>query len=75
MKKKLKRFGKELRQNSQLRTGLILLVILFTAAIGAPLFATHDPYQLYDSIKVAPGTDGFIFGTDALGRDIYSQIL
>lgn len=75
MKKKLKRFSKELRQNSQLRTGLILLVILFTAAIGAPLFATHDPYQLYDSIKVAPGTDGFIFGTDALGRDIYSQIL
>lgn len=75
MKKKLTAFGKELRRNSQLRTGLILLAILLIGAIGAPVFATHDPFALYDSIRVAPGTDGFIFGTDALGRDIFSQVL
>ncbi len=75
MKKKLSAFGKELRRNSQLRSGLILLAILLIGAIGAPVFATHDPFALYDSIRVAPGTDGFIFGTDALGRDIFSQIL
>lgn len=75
MKKKLVAFGKELRRNTQLRTGLILLVILLISAIGAPMFATHDPYKMYDSLKVAPGTDGFIFGTDALGRDLFSMIL
>ncbi len=75
MKKKMTAFKKELGRNSQLRTGLILLIILLVGAIGAPLFATHDPFKLYDSIRVAPGVDGFWFGTDNLGRDIYSQIL
>ena len=75
MKKKITAFKKELGRNSQLRTGLILLAILLIGAIGAPLFATHDPFKLYDSIRVAPGVDGFWFGTDNLGRDIYSQIL
>ena len=65
----------ELGRNSQLRTGLILLTILLIGAIGAPVFATHDPFKLYDSIRVAPGVDGFLFGTDNLGRDIFSQIL
>ena len=75
MKKYFTAFGKELRRNSQLRTGFIMLAILLIGAIGAPVFATHDPYFLYDSLRVPPGTDGFIFGTDHLGRDIYSQIL
>ena len=75
MKKRLNAFVKELRKNTQLRTGLIMLVILLTGALGASVFATHDPTKLYDSIKVAPGVDGFIFGTDTLGRDIYSMIL
>ena len=75
MKKKLTAFAKELRRNTQLRTGLIMLVILLTGALGASVFATHDPTKLYNSIKVAPGVDGFLFGTDTLGRDIYSMIL
>lgn len=75
MKKKLNAFVKELGRNTQLRTGVIMLIILLVGAIGAPIFATHDPTKLYDSIKVAPGVDGFLFGTDTLGRDIFSMIL
>lgn len=75
MKKKLTAFGKELRRNSQLRTGLILLAILLIGAIGAPVFATHDPFALYDSIQGCPRHRWIIFGTDALGRDIFSQVL
>lgn len=75
MKKKFNAFVKELGRNTQLRTGLIMLVILLVGALGAPVFATHDPTKLYDSIKVAPGVDGFLFGTDTLGRDIFSMIL
>ena len=75
MKKRLTAFRKELGRNSQLRTGLILLAILVVGAVGAPILATNDPFKLYDSIRVAPGVDGFLFGTDNLGRDIYSQIL
>lgn len=74
MMKKLKAFGKELKRNTQLRTGLIMLVILVFGAIGAPLFVTHDPKMLYDNIKVGPGVAGHIFGTDTLGRDIFSMI-
>lgn len=55
--------------------GLIVLAILILAAIFAPLLATHDPYvQDLTNVLKAPG-DGHLFGTDELGRDIYSRLI
>ncbi|MBD8687473.1 MULTISPECIES: ABC transporter permease [unclassified Rhizobium] len=55
--------------------GLIVLAILILAAIFAPLLATHDPYvQDLTNVLKAPG-DGHLFGTDELGRDIFSRLI
>ena len=64
-----------LKKNSQLRMGLILLLVLLSVAVFAPVLAPCDPYKLYDAINKAPGFQGHILGTDGLGRDVLSQII
>ena len=55
--------------------GLIVLAILLLAAALAPVLATHDPYtQDLQNALQAPSAAHY-FGTDELGRDIYSRIL
>jgi peptide/nickel transport system permease protein len=55
--------------------GLCVLALLILVALFAPLIATHDPYaqDLANTLR-APG-DGHFFGTDELGRDIFSRLL
>lgn len=55
--------------------GLAVLALLILTAIFAPLIATHDPYaQALGNVLKPPG-DGHIFGTDELGRDIFSRLV
>ncbi|WP_320197495.1 ABC transporter permease [Agrobacterium sp. rho-13.3] len=55
--------------------GLVVLSILIFVAVFAPLIATHDPYvQNLANVLKAPG-DGHLFGTDDLGRDIFSRLV
>ena len=63
-----------IRNNSQLKTGIILLSLVVLTAIFAPLLSTHNPYVLGDSLLEAPGKE-HILGTDGLGRDVYSMII
>ena len=50
-----------------------VLFVLFT--LFASAFATHDPLQtFYDHMLEAPSST-FLFGTDQIGRDIFSRIL
>ena len=64
------------RSNTLAMLGLAVLVIIIVAAIFAPLLATHDPFaQDLANRLLAPGEKGHLFGTDSLGRDIYSRIL
>ena len=64
------------KSNSLAMTGLaILLVVIFTALL-APFVASHDPFaQDLGARLLSPGTDGHFFGTDELGRDIYSRVV
>jgi len=64
------------RSNTLAMMGLVVLVVLILAAIFAPLLATDDPFaQDLGNRLLAPGEQGHFFGTDSLGRDIYSRIL
>ncbi|MBK5565473.1 ABC transporter permease [Ensifer sp. SSB1] len=55
--------------------GLGVLVLLVLVAAFAPLIATHDPYaQDLTNTLQAPG-HGHLFGTDELGRDIFSRLV
>ncbi|MBL8561853.1 MAG: ABC transporter permease [Gemmobacter sp.] len=55
--------------------GLAVLAVLILAAGFAPLIATHDPYlQDLNNVLQPPG-NGHLFGTDELGRDIFSRLI
>jgi len=56
--------------------GFLILVGLLASAVFAPWLATADPVAQDLAARLTPpGTDGFILGSDELGRDIYSRII
>jgi peptide/nickel transport system permease protein len=68
--------GRALRRHGLGLLGLALALLAIAAAAGAPLLASHDPVtsDFAASLK-PPGTPGHPFGTDQLGRDVYSRVL
>ncbi len=50
----------------------VVLTLIILGCIFAPMIANHDPSKLYyDHISEAPNAE-FLFGTDYLGRDLFS---
>ncbi|WP_319434406.1 ABC transporter permease [Mycobacterium sp. RTGN5] len=56
-----------------LGVSLILLVTLI--AVAVPVLSPHDPLIPVGMPLQAPGKDGFLLGTDSVGRDILSRVL
>ncbi|MBM3188670.1 MAG: ABC transporter permease [Chloroflexi bacterium] len=55
--------------------GLVIAILLFLAAIFAPLLAPYDHLeQNWSRLREPPSRD-HIMGTDELGRDVYSRLL
>ena len=64
-----------LRKNPNMAFGFVVLVVMLFIAIFAPLMGTVDPTFLVPRDRlIPPGSDHF-FGTDHLGRDVYSRVL
>jgi len=57
-------------------TGLVIFVIMLAFGFLGPLIHTR-PYAQQDanSQSVPPGTDGYIFGSDAIGRDLLAGLM
>jgi len=64
-----------LKSNTLAMAGLLILLTLVFVWLFAPFIATHDPLtqNLQDRL-LHPSAEHF-FGTDALGRDIYSRVI
>ncbi len=54
--------------------GAVVLIVLFLV-IFAPVFATHDPNAIDLRARLAAPSWDHFFGTDEVGRDLYSRIL
>jgi len=54
-------------------SGLTLLLIFALAAIAAPWIAPQDPVHIDLQSRLAAPSSAHWFGTDALGRDLYSR--
>ena len=71
-------WGDALRRFSRNRTamlGLIVILILATMAVMAPVIQRHDPtFQNYSSLRESPNGE-FWLGTDLLGRDQWSRLV
>ena len=64
-----------LRQDAQLRFGVIGLAILLLLCLLAPVLATVDPYYYGPDSLVAPGVSGHLLGTNHLGQDVFSMLV
>jgi peptide/nickel transport system permease protein len=64
-----------LRKHPTLVLGALLLVAIALMAVAAPALATHDPQDLDPLARLQTPSAEHRFGTDALGRDVYSRTL
>jgi ABC-type dipeptide/oligopeptide/nickel transport system permease subunit len=62
------------RRNRLAMVGLVFLVLLILAAIFAPLITPYDITDRSQSFRQGPSADHW-FGTDAIGRDVYSRVV
>ena len=69
------RFGTYFRRYPTVVVGGALLCVMLFIAIFAPLLFTVDPTALAPSKRTRPPSELYWFGTDMLGRDIYSRVL
>jgi peptide/nickel transport system permease protein len=56
------------------KIGLAIVTILLLIALFGPLLAPHSPTEFIGVPNTSPSSDA-LFGTDALGRDVWSRFL
>lgn len=68
-------FWRQYRKNRAAVVGLILLVGVCVLALAAPVVTWHPPLKSGVGGAFVPPTREYPFGTDDLGRDIYSNVI
>jgi peptide/nickel transport system permease protein len=63
------------RRNPTIVLGGLLLALIALAAIFAPWLWTMDPQALAPARRIRPPSAANWFGTDSLGRDVYSRVV
>ena len=66
---------RRLASHRALLVGTVILAILMIVAIAAPLLGTVDPAALSPARRNRAPSELYWFGTDQLGRDIYSRVI
>jgi len=62
------------RRNKPAMAGVVILTLIVGMVIYGALFG-GDPYDIVWAPQTAPGQDGFLLGTDYLGRNLWTGIL
>ena len=55
--------------------GLVIMVFVISLSLIGPLFYKTDPFEMVWAPFSPPGEEGFLLGTDYLGRDLLAQII
>lgn len=66
---------RELLKSRTATIGATMIALLFAACLLTPALITHDPIKPNYRERLAPISTEHYFGTDKLGRDIYSRVL
>ncbi len=72
---RIKAFWRPFVQSRMGPIGLSILILVALCAIFAPLIAPDGPFALGGPRLAPPGTDGYILGTDHLGRSMLAQLV
>jgi peptide/nickel transport system permease protein len=65
----------QFRRNRLAMAGLIAVTVLIVASVAAPLLASQNPGAQTLADRNAPPSAAHWFGTDELGRDLFSRVL
>ncbi len=63
------------RRNYRLRVAAVLLGLIVALSVLAPWLARHDPRTARPEDQLQAPSVQYPFGTDLLGRDVYSRVL
>jgi peptide/nickel transport system permease protein len=67
--------GRRLLRNPKGAFGVLVLVTLIAVAIAAPLIAPYNPNEIHILDQLAPPSATYWFGTDEVGRDVFSRVV
>lgn len=69
------RFLRRIRGSYLVYSGAFIVVLFALTALFAPFIATHDPTAINFNEVFLPPSSAHYFGTDELGRDVFSRII
>jgi len=70
----MRRFWTLFARNRSAVMGLVILAAVIALAATATLFFPDDPFRLVGRSMSPPGENGFLLGSDTLGRDVAAGI-
>jgi peptide/nickel transport system permease protein len=70
-----RRFRDAFRRHPTALIGGVILILMVAIAIFAPWLGTIDPQAMAPIRRLKPPSAEFWFGTDQLGRDVYSRVV
>ena len=70
-----RRFRDAFRRHPTAIAGAVVLLVIILAAVFAPWLGTVDPQAVAPVRRLKPPSAEFWFGSDMLGRDVYSRVL
>ncbi len=71
----LRAFLRRLGANRLALVGAVVVAVLVLVALLAPMIAPYDPYQIDVDAILLPPSSQHLFGTDELGRDVFSRMV
>jgi peptide/nickel transport system permease protein len=70
-----RRFKDALRRHPTAIAGAVVLTLMILIALFAPWLGTVDPQAVSPIRRLRPPSEEFWFGSDMLGRDVYSRVM
>lgn len=68
-------FWPRLRRNRLAMAGGVVVIALFLLSLSAPLIAPYNPSEIHAWQVLSPPSGAHWFGTDELGRDVFTRVL
>lgn len=64
-----------MRRTANIWVGTLILLIIVTLAVLAPVISSYNPIAITPSLRLRAPDNEHIFGTDDFGRDIFTRVL
>lgn len=66
---------RKLLSNYSLIIGAVILIVMISIAILAPVITKYDPYEMQVTNRLSPPSSAHLLGTDEFGRDLLTRVV